>query len=130
MLAQNFKTANELSITPPELLALIQVLGMLERGELVDAHFADECENGFNMGVSGNCGTPACIGGWAAFLMKIDQSSYLDRYDYFHRNKNAAMHELFWNERATELPAPAAKAAMALRSYLTVGDARWDLALA
>lgn len=131
MLMQNFKTAADLGITEPEHRAFLQVLGMLERGELVDVHFFDECENGFNMSVSGRgCGTPACIGGWAAFLMDIDQSSYLDRYDLAHKHKNEGLHELFWNNDAVDNWARVSQAATALRSYLTTGDARWDLAVA
>lgn len=130
MLAQNFKSAADLGITPPELRALTQVLGMLERGDLVDAvTFFEEGNNKFHMGTSGECGTPACIGGWAAELMHIGHIEYLERYGWRRRDKNMAIHELFWNETACELPATVAQAATALRSYLTTGEASWDLAL-
>jgi hypothetical protein len=130
MLAQAFRTAADLGITEFEHDALISVLGMLERGELVDVGYLDACDNGFNMGVSGEgCGTPACIGGWMAYLMGVNQQEYTERYSYSHRSRNPMLHELFWNEEATERPAKAAQAAIAVRSYLTIGNPHWDLAL-
>lgn len=129
MLAQSFKTADDLGISKVEQEALIKVLGMLERGDLIDVSFGTECDNGFNMGTSGEgCGTPACIGGWAANLMGISQLDYLNRYSYSKSYRNPALYELFWNETACET-AKAADAATALRSYLTTGEARWDLVL-
>lgn len=132
MLAQIFKTADELKISDHEHVALIRVLGMLERGELVDVDcfYESFIENGFNMGTVGDgCGTPACIGGWAALLMDVDQNRYLQRYSWDNRAKNLALYDLFWNEMACDMPAGVERAAIALRSYLTIGDARWDLAL-
>ncbi len=132
MLAQNFKPAADLGITDLEQSALIKVLGMLERGELVNMGEFARGPNGFNMSTPGHgCGTPACIGGWAAFLMDEDQVKYVERYGWSHRSDNPALHDLFWNEGAVELDkgATTSQAATALRSYLTTGDARWDLAL-
>lgn len=72
MLAQNFRTAADLGISDAELGALITVLGMLERGELVYApHNNSTVPNGFNMGSvdhQTDCGTVACICGWARFI--------------------------------------------------------------
>lgn len=131
MLAQNFKTADELGLHPKEHQALIKVLGMLERGDLRYVPPHEECDDGFNMGTSGRgCGTPACIGGWAASLMGIDQIMYMDRYDYQHRFANPQLHELFWNEEAVEGSTTVEQAATALRSYLTTGHAHWAEALA
>lgn len=129
MLAQSFKTAADLGISDLEHFYLTKVLGMLERGDLVDVEAAIHgCTNGFNMGTQGKgCGTPACIGGWVAFLMGEDQMTYVDRF-LQSRTKNQALTELYWNERAVE-KGKVAHAAVALRSYLTTGDARWDLAL-
>lgn len=127
MLMQNFKTAADLNIKQAELVALIKVLGMLERCDLVDVEQETRCENGFNMGTQGRgCGTPACIGGWVARLMDIDQMTYVDGY-LPHRTKNEALTDLYWNDRA--MRANASQATTALRSYLTIADARWDLAL-
>src|SRR6476659_10128344 len=69
MLAQSFKTAEELGCSEEMLRAAITVLGMLERGELilVDPDARSLPPNGFNMGVLSRhdgCGTVACIGGW------------------------------------------------------------------
>jgi hypothetical protein len=131
MLAQSFKSADELGITVAEQQALIEVLGMLERGELIDVGPHTECDNGFHMGTSGHgCGTPACIGGWAAYVMGLKQDDYLDRYDITQRDKNPALHELFWDETAIDTPALTSEAATALRSYLTTGDAKWHEAVA
>lgn len=59
MLAQNFKSADALDISNAELAALIKVLGMLERCELVDVEQNTDCNNGFNIGTQGKgCGTP------------------------------------------------------------------------
>jgi hypothetical protein len=125
MLAQNFKTADELEITESEQQALIKVLGMLERGELIDAKQEERCENGFCIGTQGRgCGTPACIGGWAALLMVRHQREYVNSYmtRYHHQ-----LGKLYWEypDNVTTV-----EAAHALRSYLTTGDARWDLATA
>src|SRR5215831_18503869 len=54
MLAPNFKTADELGLTPSQRDALIKVLGMLERGELKELHGissggGDYPDDGFSM---------------------------------------------------------------------------------
>lgn len=122
MLAQNFKSAADLDIRDAELAALIKVLGMLERGELVDVKENAYCENGFNIGTQGRgCGTPACIGGWAASVMGIKQRSYVDSY---MNRRNHGLCALYWqyHDNVTTV-----EAAMALRSYLTTGNPHWDL---
>ncbi len=127
MLMQNFKTAADLGISDPELTGLIKVLGMLERGELTNA---DEFEKGdmlFNMGTQGRgCGTPACIGGWVALLNGENQRDYVNKYLRFPREEGISA--LYWNYPSYNTPV--AQAATALRSYLTTGDPRWDLAVA
>lgn len=133
MLAQNFMTAADLGILDIEHAALIKVLGMLERGELVDVDQQMKCENGFNIGTQGQgCGTPACIGGWAATLMDREQISYVDSYmpDFGDGPRGAyasPLSKLYWGYPAG---ATVATAAIALRSTLTTGDPRWDLAVA
>lgn len=125
MLAQNFKTADALDISNAELAALIKVLGMLERCELVDVEQNTGCNNGFNIGTQGKgCGTPACIGGWAATLMDIEQMPYVDSY---MKRDDHMLRKLYWGYPDV---ATTVEAAIALRSFLTVGDPRWDLAVA
>lgn len=130
MLMQNFKTAADLGITETEQDALIKVLGMLERAELRYAEGGEtECENGFNIGTQGKgCGTPACIGGWVARLMGIDEGRYVDSYmpDFSERRPDKALSGLYWRYPKD---VGVDEAATALRSFLTTGDARWDLAV-
>lgn len=128
MLAQNFKTAADLGITEDEQIALIQVLGMLERGELKYAE-SDRCrgENLFNMGTWGDgCRTPACIGGWVAHLLGVYQMDYVRQYSGWNAKADHGLRNLYWPGFYYGIKP--ANAAMALRSYLTIGDARWDLA--
>ncbi len=130
MLMQNFKSAADLGITEAEQAALIKVLGMLERGDLVDVAKDDGCENGFYIGTWGHgCGTPACIGGWAAALMNRDQKEYVSISMPMDDEHCSAIGNLYWGYPRYPKPG-VAQSALALRSYLTTGDARWDLAVA
>jgi hypothetical protein len=126
MLAQNFKTADDLEITAEEHGALIKVLGMLERGELVDARNGAVCDNGFDMSDCGNgCGTAACIGGWVASILKFHQKKYVS-----HSIHVDGLYGLYFGGGCLAyVDATVSQAAIALRSYLTTGNARWDLAL-
>ena len=123
MLMQNFKSADELKISVAEQAALIKVLGMLERGEL--KHSRDSNVKGdflFNMGTQGcGCGTPACIGGWVAHLLGENQMAYVDK-----QMDNGPLNDLYWGRMSDYITVD--QAATALRSFLTVGDPRWDLA--
>lgn len=126
MLAQNFKSAADLGITEPEQAALIKVLGMLERGDLIDASQDDECDNGFNMGTHGRgCGTPACIGGWVASLMGADQMQYVDSYMPIYGKSNGALTDLYWNYIFAPKRPGVAESAVALRNFLTTGLTDW-----
>jgi hypothetical protein len=139
MLAQNFKTADDLCISIAEHGALIQVLGMLERGELIhaDTLYGPSSFNkglrsfkGLHMGMTGSsCGTVACIGGWVASILGIDQRDYVNG----HGGSNG-LKDLYLVKQLTPFSLPlykitADQAAIALRSYLTTGNANWDLAL-
>jgi hypothetical protein len=126
MLAQNFNTAVDLDITDAELDALIKVLGMLERGELVNADPDAKIPNGFNMGEHGRegCGTVACIGGWCASIMGVPMFGYVES----HIEKGRPLHELYWDRISSDITPQ--QAALALRSYLTTGEANWAEALA
>lgn len=118
MLAQNFKTPMDLGLSDPEFDALFKVLGMLERGEIEPEQF--------NM--SRWCGTICCIIGHARNLdARAFSGPILDR--------DVALRQLFGagtvGRRKIGLSdiAPT-QAAIALRNYLTHGEARWDEALA
>lgn len=140
MLAQNFKTAADLGIKDIELDALIKVLGMLERGELRHEYRVNEFRSlnanhktvpaAFNMvkfyGVA-DCGTVCCICGWAEFVGSLPPASLVKR-----RLTNHELDRLFdpTGSVADPYAITPAQAAIALRSYLTTGDANWAEALA
>ncbi len=140
MLAQNFKSAAELRLTDPELSALQKTLVLLETGKLIHA-VPDEapCQTRsftghFNMAwwdLEVGCGTICCIGGTAELIGGLQQDS-LDR----RSSLNPELNNLFYPgiERplggVSLMSITPEQAATALRSYLTTGDARWDLAVA
>lgn len=137
MLANNFKTPKALGISEIEFEALVQVLGMLERGEISDDQFTMRR-------VQHPCRTPACICGWAnhvsggrAFplqpkprLSMIPTSETLSpRWNDFPK----PVQNLFaFGGRATDpvYAATPSQAAIALRNFLTDGEPRWAEALA
>ncbi len=133
MLMQNFKSAADLGITEPQLSALQKTLVLLETDALtyipVESLTTDGSEQfgaftgGFNMAYwhsVHSCGTAGCIGGTAE---KIGGVSFDEIPD--------DLHALFYPADAGRFhKLRPAQAATALRSYLTTGDARWDLAVA
>lgn len=132
MLARSFLSATDLGISDVERDALIKVLGMLERGELV--HRGTDLvagHNGFNMGWAGSrtdCGTLACIGGWVAILRKGHPDP-----TYVYGSVNGPLHGLYWPRhlrglRLSEITAE--HAAHALSNFLTAGKPRWHEVLA
>jgi len=146
MLAQNFKTPDELQVTDAEFAALLQVLGALERGEL--RHYSlrgrrpslrANVPNGFSMSehiCQSGCNTVACIAGWAYVFSGRKVFGFNGGImGAFYRNDklSPALEELFYmysqdpGELDTTTPQ---QAACALRNFLTYGEARWDEALA
>lgn len=144
MLAQNFKTAAELAIENGEFDALVKVLGMLERGETSYAPLNENKTSGycllppsdrtptmFNMDTvfgEADCGTTACMLGWAQFLTQ-DYSLFPDM------NMTPETRDLFLYQTFIRADDPAWKAtpeqaARALRNYLTLGEPRWAEVLA
>lgn len=121
MLAQNFKTPAELKITDAEFGALYQVLGMLERDE-IPHHLFDMCIVG-----EPECGTPGCIKGWARAIsgQKFLQLKIPRNLDDLFFPGDSTRH--FKRSPYTATPN---EAAIALRSYLTHGEARWHEAMA
>ena len=143
MLAQNFKSAADLEITGAQKDALIKTLVLLETDRIqhvdvtkrrFDSTKPIEFDGMFSMACWGSiaheCGTVACIGGTAEIVGKVsfgnptthDASLAPGLYELFYARK--IIHSYDWNKINT------AQAARALRSYLTTGDARWDLAVA
>lgn len=139
MLAQNFKSADELEISEVQHDSLRKVLVLLETGKL--KHFQllepslghDRSFSGdFNMATYGSthrCGTAACIAGTAELISDAK---------FIGVKRPVALSELFYAsclQQSTlrhdplELITPE-QAATALRSYLTTGDSRWDMAVA
>jgi hypothetical protein len=128
VLAQNFKTAKELGLANVEVEALVTVLRMLERGDIAReefhmGHFRHECK------------TPACICGWAHHISRgraFPELSSPYGPIMLYRRLNKPISELF---RLTEARGSGgeitpAQAAIALRSYLTHGETRWEEATA
>lgn len=134
MLMQNFKSAADLEITEQQKDALIKTLVLMETGKLIHIPVGDvsvHC-NGrggspnklFNMSVSygiADCGTVGCIRGTAERVSDA-------RFEVI--DLPGGLRKLFYSGKAIGLDANLDQAATALRSYLTTGDARWDLALA
>lgn len=136
MLMQNLKTPADLRLPQWEFDALVKVLGMLVRGELQHKRsiYAEDGDSKmvFNMlttGTKTSCGTAACLGGWARILAgkRTPHSSTLER----QADLIPGLHDLYfpsgtncYSEITTD------QAAVALRNYLTTGEARWSEALA
>lgn len=141
MLAQSFKSAANLGITEPQKEALMKTLVLLETGKLAhwNAHEENEKWVGwkdrkfsghFNMRAWSHphdCGTACCIGGTAEFIGSLEPYSLDDT-----ANGNDELYGLFYPQglKRDYGEITPAQAATALRSYLTTGDARWDLAVA
>jgi hypothetical protein len=136
MLAQNFLTAEYLGISEKEQAALIKVLGMLERGELFHVPEVEpmgwydaglkrpKFSGAFNMDnifTTHPCGTAACLAGTAdivcgtAFAPNGDPVEWPD-----------ALNDLFCPPSVVDWQSiTPADAAIALRNYLTLGEAGW-----
>lgn len=141
MLAQNFKTAADLKVTEAQKAALSKTLVMLETGKLkffdrdspisyLDTAFEDRRFSGqFNMAswsLPHTCGTVCCIGGTAEMVGGLPVYS-LDTAS----EQNEKLDALFYPKNISHYQnITPDQAATALRSYLTTGDARWDLAVA
>lgn len=133
MLARNFMTATDLHITEKELDALIAVLGLFERNEVPHSprsrmlpyeEAGDPVAFNFTTVLgSAECGTTACILGWARHIggkifwdektEPLRRLFYLDYDDAFGRFGDG--------DRITP-----DHAASALRNYLATGEPRWS----
>jgi hypothetical protein len=135
MLAQNFKTADDLDITEKQKDALCKTLVLFETGKLThvppssngdeEATFSGHF-NMCNWSAKHRCGTIGCIGGTAEMVGQVS-------FGYIYGLTNLPLKDLFlpnevepsqWGNITVD------QASRALRSYLTTGAARWDLAVA
>jgi hypothetical protein len=139
MLAQQFLSHDALGIEQVDRDALIAVLGMLERKELVHWRDPDEApiSNGFNMAalISGReCGTVGCICGWAhvasrgrAFQALAASARAPDWSESISRMPEALKDLFGFGLPDRQLCGrTVTQSAEALRNYLTTGDAQWD----
>lgn len=123
MLAQNFMPAEALGIKEPLHLALIKVLGMLERGEIKSKKF--------NMRTIGKpqCGTAGCIQGWAKSVdNRILGLLMMERSALFNGAK-PYLKLCIPNHCKPAWHATPAQAAIALRTFLTTGHDGWEEAM-
>lgn len=133
MLAQNFKTAADLAIQEWERDGLIQVLGLLERGNLKFHDFYDMSGargDAFNMCTTGqitSCGTTACIAGWV-YILKGRKTPHADKLEE-RVTPNPDLKNLYFPDfrgmdSMNEIQP--GQAATALRNYLTRGAPHWE----
>jgi len=129
MLAQNFKSAEELGIKEVEVRSLAKVLVMLECGEIPQEHF--------HMGTTGDwkgdwwtnpaleCKTPACICGWARHISGVTPRLFnnIDKTPIGLRNLFQMSGDM--SDGYPRDVTSVEEAAIALRSYLTTGRPVW-----
>jgi hypothetical protein len=127
MLAQNFKTPTDLGICDIEFESLITVLRMLERAEI---------DKGFRMTMwlaagDADCETTACIAGWAYTVSKRAAfADIIESRGSQDPRKNPKLWGLLHPDYGTACQARQSHGAIALRNYLTHGEARWHEAFA
>jgi hypothetical protein len=124
MLARAFLSARDLSITEVERDALIATLFAFERGEIDNftmRRFREEC------------GTPACICGWANYFSEGSAFAEVSSMPgtlavkRLHRRLPKQLQYLFDIQGLPQQAgATQAQAAAALANYLTSGEPRWD----
>lgn len=134
MLARNFLTPTDLKISDKQFDALVQVLGMLERGELLwhNKYKVDQSPVvGFNMDrwptPSDNCGSVGCIGYWCQKFggdvtrdsIEKDENPYELEKLFFPVEGIKAYEDITVDEGM-----------QALSNYLTTGKADWASVLA
>lgn len=142
MLAQNFKSAEELYLNEKQYQALIKTLKMLETKKLKHIDLNDfeilslsEEQVGlvFNMNrwnCTESCGTVCCIGGSAEIIGNLEKGELDSLSDKLHYDSKGELYQLFfpggtnnkyvWSKITTE------QAAQALRNYLTYSEPKWE----
>lgn len=136
MLAQNFMTAADLGLDDKQYAALVGVLGMLERGEVLWSDYRERQDKGLRFNMSDfeyghRCGTVCCIGGLADHVFHTDlgdravmmaDGNPLSQLFFVEDESGDNIHALY--DIKTE------QAAQALRNYLTTGAPKWAEVLA
>lgn len=129
MLAQNFKTPEELGVTEKGYVGLLKVLRMLESGELVWTPPYSPIPNGFNMArcwEEHTCGTIGCIGGYAGWYPGWYPNAINTGISH-GGGKGNSLGKLFSPPNWGSGHYTVDQAAKALRSYLVTGEADWGL---
>ncbi len=133
MLARSFLSASDLHMTEVERDALITVLGMLERGELIFSRwFSPVVVNGprgFSMAVcmaKTSCGAIGCLCGWANEISNGAAFANLHKLDFVQKMPEPLI-RLFRFDAPTvsSEDIEPEQAAQALMNFLTSGEARW-----
>ncbi len=149
MLARSFLTAEQLNINDKQHAALVGVLGMLERGEIV--HYMQASRKNqklFDMNIF--IGYACCIGGWADRVYGTEfGEQYSRRTGGWMRGDSRIIwdHPKVWNPQLSDLlfveqnernifsgreriaSVTVEQATHALSNYLTTGKADWPAVL-
>ena len=131
MLAQNFKTAEELGMEKGAYEAHLKVLKLLEQGEVTHISvfgkrawgLEEPISNGFNMApvwIEDSCGTVGCLLGWAHYFGASKVNAFMTSGTSEQRT---AYNRLTMPTRADSRTVD--EAAHALRTYLVTGKADW-----
>jgi hypothetical protein len=138
---QNFMSAEALRLTGNEHRALIEVLGMLERGDV--KHYQGEVDwepmerydpstinfNMANWASTSDCGTVHCIGGFAQAICQVNYGDVCSP-SMSRRYVSEGLEDLFYPDGEDDFPVlldaiTVDQAAAALRNYLTTGAPDW-----
>ncbi len=134
MLAQTFKTHQDLNLDPQVYEGLKKVLVRLETGDLVwVGNDRNPPANGFNMDwdfKTVGCGSIGCLGGWTAYEMR--DGDCVDLCDVMYIDVDLC--DVMYIEELEPLFYPCSidweritveQAAATLRNYLTTGEIDW-----
>jgi hypothetical protein len=140
MLAQNFKTPAELNISKREFDAIVTTLGAFERNEIQyvtsDEETTQQILAAFNMdywdgkeatGGYENCGAVHCIGGWVTKLTGVNLPEKDGEEWDAELAGREGLYNLFYPHQIRDWSRiTVAKAAEAIRNYLTTGKPNWE----
>ena len=132
MLAQNFRGAADLGISDAEFESLVRALGAFERGEIPAKLFNMGHPGDQDMWNENDCGSPACILGWARFLARRRLFHNVAEYQLGIRAlfmMGLGAEEIDWCASPSPFIANTQQAARAIRNFLTVGHPHWAAAM-
>lgn len=112
----NFKTAAELGLRDLEYRTLLRLLPMFEQGKIPEPLFTMRCVG------RPECGTPGCIIGWGRTL---EAFFCCPEWSPPNQAPKASYYSTCDLLSSTWARATPADAAIALRNYLTTGQAKW-----